>query len=76
MISVIVRARANYVALHIVKVDVTPTSRAEIHQTHLRKMMEKISHKPGFSCHCLMAITSCIPDNLKEIIYIWLDSPS
>ena len=75
-VNVFVRAPASYVAFHIVKIDVTPTFRAKIDQTHLCKMTEKISNMPEFSCHCLVAITSCIPDNLKEIKNFWCDSLS
>ena len=57
---------AGYVAIKIIKVDMTPSTRAEVNQFDLSKLTNKVSNIPELTGHCLMALTGCSSHNLKS----------
>ena len=57
---------AGYVAFKIVKVDVTPSTRAEVNQFDLSTLTNKVSNIPELTGHCFMALTGCSSHNLKS----------
>ena len=55
-----------YIAFQIIKVDVTPSVRAEINQSNTCLLANIGSHIPGLPSHRLSAFTGRFSDNLKR----------